>query len=128
MPTSYYFLQHAERGPTGKGVRFRSQVKRAMENYEWPGNCRELKYFSESLLCKSNQSLIEIDDLPHHIRTHTPLSSPRRGTLLRDYLQEAEKLAIHNALAETGGNKSQAAAQLGIHRTLLYRKMRKLDL
>ena len=128
VPTSYHFLQNAERGPTGKGVRFRSTVKRAMENYDWPGNCRELRYFSESLLFKSENPMIETNDLPHHIKTSTALPVRQKGKMLRDYLQEAEKFVIQEALSETNGNKSKAADILGIHRTLLYRKLRKLNI
>jgi DNA-binding NtrC family response regulator len=40
-------------------------------------------------------------------------------------LEEIEKLAIVQALRVTGGNKSEAAERLGIHRTSLYDKMRR---
>ena len=40
-------------------------------------------------------------------------------------LEELEKLAIAQALRLTGGNKSEAAERLGIHRTSIYDKMRR---
>lgn len=128
IPMAYHFLQHAEKGPTGKGVRFRSKARRAVENYDWPGNGRELRYFSESLLYRTDESIIEYHHLPRHIKSVAELSKRRKGTTLRDYLQEAEKLAIQDALNEAAGNKTKAADILGIHRTLLYRKLKKLGL
>ena len=43
-------------------------------------------------------------------------------------MREAEKTALVQALTAAGNNKSRAARQLGIHRTLLYRKMKKLGI
>ena len=128
IPLAYHFLQHVEKGPTGKGVRFCSRARRALESYEWPGNGRELRYFAESRLFKASHPLVEFDDLPNHIRSISDRSRHYTGTSLRDYLMAAEKCAIQEALAEAGENKSRAAGILGIHRTLLYRKMRKLGL
>ena len=128
VPLAYHFIQHAEKGPTGKGVRFRSKVRQAMENYDWPGNGRELKYFTERLLFKADKALIEYSDLPSHIKTHSELSHHEKGTSLRDYLKKAEKIAILEALADADNNKTKAADILGIHRTLLYRKMRQLGI
>ena len=128
IPLAYHFIQHAEKGPTGKGVRFRSKVRRAMENYDWPGNGRELKYFTESLLFRADKALIEYEDLPNHIKTHSELSHNDKGTSLRDYLKKAEKIAILEALADADNNKTKAADLLGIHRTLLYRKMKQLGI
>ena len=128
VPMAYHFLQHAERGPIGKGVRFRAKVKQIIENYEWPGNGRELRYFSESLLFRSDQTMIDVADLPHHIRSSPTVIPPQKGRRLRDYLRDAERLAIREALAEAGENRSKAADILGIHRTLLYRKMKKLGM
>ncbi len=128
IPLAYHFLQHAEKGPTGKGVRFRSRVKRALESYDWPGNGRELRYFSEGRQFRSSHPLVEFDDLPNHIKMVSDRSRRYTGTSLRDYLMAAEKHAIQEALAEAGENKSRAAGILGIHRTLLYRKMRRLGL
>jgi transcriptional regulator with PAS, ATPase and Fis domain len=128
VPLAYHFIHHAEKGPTGKGVRFRSKVRQAMENYDWPGNGRELKYFTESLLFRTEKALIDYSDLPNHIKTHSGLSHHEKGTSLRDYLKEAEKIAILEALSAADNNKTRAADLLGIHRTLLYRKMKQLDI
>ena len=105
VPTTYHFLQNNKRGPTGKGVRFRTNVKQAIENYEWPGNYHELRCFPESLPFKTDQSLIELDDLPNHIKTATTIIPRQEGRLLRDYLREAQKFAFPKALAETDENK-----------------------
>ena len=49
-------------------------------------------------------------------------------TPIREVQAEAERAAILNALAQTGNNKAQAALLLGIHRTLLYKKMKRYDI
>ena len=45
--------------------------------------------------------------------------------MIRDVQADAEKEAINTALAQTGSNKTEAARLLGIHRTHLYKKMKK---
>lgn len=69
-----------------------------------------------------------LEEKPNHIKSITELFRQYKGTPLRDYLMEAEKYAIQEALIEAKDNKSRAANILGIHRTLLYRKMHKLGL
>ncbi len=128
VPLAYHFIQHAEKGPTGKGVRFRSKVKQAMEKYDWPGNGRELRYFTESLLFRTDKALIDYSDLPNHIKALSEHSHHKKGTSLRNHLKKAEKIAIQQALVEADYNKTKAADILGIHRTLLYRKMKVLGL
>ncbi len=100
VPLAYHLIQHAENGPTGKRVRFRSKVKQAMENYDWPGNGKELRYFTESLLFRTNKALIDYSDLPKHIKKNSELSHHDKGTSLCDYFKKAEKNAIQEALAE----------------------------
>jgi len=128
IPLAYHFIQHAAKGPTGKSVRFRSSVRQALENYDWPGNGRELRYLIESVRYRISESLIGYEDLPDHIKSFPGVSEFSDATYLRDFIREAERFAIRKALAEAGDNKSRAAEILGIHRTLLYRKMKQLGL
>ena len=128
IPLAYHFLQHGAKGPTGKSVRFGSRVKKALESYDWPGNGRELRYLTETLRFRASASLIGYEDLPDHIKSFPGVSEFSNETSLRDFIREAEKFAIRKALAEAGDNKSRAAEILGIHRTLLYRKMKHLGL
>ncbi len=97
IPLAYHFLQQAEKGPTGKGVRFRSRVKRALESYDWPGNGRELRYFSSrAVLFRSSHrhlwlSLMICRSISKRFLI---VSGSVRGHRFVIYLMEAEKYAI----------------------------------
>jgi two-component system response regulator HydG len=91
-------------------------------SYSWPGNVRELENAIERAVVLGQGDGSRAQDLPRRSTaapTTSIRSSPRTLTL-----EEMEKLAIVQALRLTGGNKSEAAERLGIHRTSLYDKMR----
>ena len=96
-------------------------------NYEWPGNVRELRNVIESavVLCKSN--VIDIDDLPPHIRT-----DDNEGKSLKIELpcsmKEIEKKAIMSTLKMTNGNKSKAAEILELNRKTLHNKIAEYEI
>ncbi len=94
--------------------------------YNYPGNVRELENIIERAVVICRGSVISMADLPFT----SPLaqkSSDRNGTL-HEALESLEREMISKALAETGGNQSQAAQILGIgERTLRYR-LKKLHL
>ncbi len=96
--------------------------------YAWPGNVRELQNAIERAINVVEGSIIQLKDLPLYLQD---LQGRRGNTLLQPLaleMAEAERKAILKALETTGGNKSNAAEILGIHRTNLYRKMEKYGL
>src|SRR5215470_12869775 len=82
-------------------------------NYAWPGNVRELE----------TGDRLRAADLPPQVHHRGDDQHPLVPAHLT--LEEMEKLAIVQALRLTGGNKSEAAERLGIHRTSIYDKMRR---
>ena len=103
---------------------------KALVDYHWPGNIRELKNFIARGVILSKQSKIGITDLPDICSTnsHCPddiqetrplLCVPEEGIKLQDM----EKKLIRSTLENCDGNKSQAAQQLGISRKTLYEKI-----
>jgi len=88
---------------------------------DWPGDLAELVDTVISLVRRVPASVIQRRHLPERVQ-HTP---PRRHVTL---MEEAERGAILKALAAAEGNKSEAAALLGIGRTTLYRRLRQLGL
>lgn len=94
-----------------------------LENYLWPGNVRELQNAMERAAVLSMGDTIGPDDLPAEIRAGTGLAIvnyqlPAEGVKL----ENLEKALIIQALERTAGNKTRAAALLGISRhTMLYR-------
>jgi len=99
--------------------------------YEWPGNVRELENILERSinLMDEDESLITLDSLPPGLRKINKVKDQKRlGDNLSGLLEDTEKEAIIKALDSTGGNKSEAAKNLGIHRSGFYQKMRKYDI
>lgn len=96
---------------------------RLLENYYWPGNVRELINTIERAAILSRNQVIAPDDLPAELKAGTlpaagAFELPPEGV----DLQSVEKQLIEQALTRTSGNRTKAAALLGISRhTLLYR-------
>ena len=93
----------------------------ALVKYSWPGNITELADTMTALVAQVSTSVIEARHLPKQLRQ----APPRRQLSL---IEAAEREAIIKALDASGGNKSEAAALLGIGRTTLYRRLRQLGL
>ena len=92
--------------------------------HSWPGNVRELENLVERALLLNSGGRIGLADLPESI---APVGETPGGTI-RTARMEAERQTILAALAENGSNRTAAAAELGIHKTTLYRRMRALGI
>ena len=96
----------------------------ALRNYDWPGNVRELEHLVE-------RAVIMADDvvLPNPL---PPAPEPLRRTVpTPPTLRESERALIMNALESTGwvvGGAQGAAARLGLHRTTLINRMKRLGI
>src|SRR6185503_4408109 len=95
-------------------------------SYSWPGNVRELENAIERAVVLGQGERVRAQDLPTQVHRRSDDQHPLVPAHLT--LEEMEKLAIVQALRLTGGNKSEAAERLGIHRTSLYDKMRRYGL
>ncbi len=111
-----------------QGRRIERVSERAMATllaYDYPGNVRELENAIEHAFVVCGDTTIRRDDLPAHLRGDNDLSTPLRGPAARGPLESAEAAAIRDALERNGGNRQRAAADLGISRSTLWRKMRR---
>jgi len=98
-------------------------VERLM-SYSWPGNIRELQNAVQRafILCRGNR--IERTDLPANVGgTQAADLSANDALSRRLTLGQLEQEYIRSVLASVAGNKSEAAAILGIDRKTLYRKL-----
>ena len=109
----------------------------ALEQYNWPGNIRELENIIERAVILDTDNIIDCDDFPSLITTSVPLDekaaaskdlSSAMADCLKDALKEPEKVYIMRIMEETGWNKRKAAERLGINRTTLYNKLKKLNI
>ena len=103
----------------------------ALKQYAWPGNVRELRNVLERVMIVSKDNVIHVEDLAVMIRNHgieNPLPSAvsPNGTL-RQKMEDAEKRIILETLRHTKGNKLKAAKLLGVHRSSLYERLKRLD-
>ncbi len=115
--------EEGQRGATD----FNREAETILQNHSWPGNVRELNNVIERIMATSEDTVVTPADLPFYLhQIHN--NSPGEQSLLKEVVAKAEKTAIHDALKMTAYNKAQAAAILGIHRTLLYKKMQKYGL
>src|SRR6266508_2281593 len=97
-------------------------------DYSWPGNVRELQNAIEYAVVLARQGLIDVKELPTEIQLPTALQQAELGALPRSGVQtldDVERNAILQALAECRGNKKKAAELLGIQRPTLYNKMKR---
>ena len=98
----------------------------ALLKYHWPGNVRELRNVLEraAILCEGGLITAEHFSL----NREPPSSASQAGASTTTDLNVVEREMIAKTLANCKGNKSKAAAQLGISRTQLYVRLRKYQL
>ncbi|MEI9939803.1 MAG: sigma-54 dependent transcriptional regulator [Pseudomonadota bacterium] len=118
-----YFLNNLSNASSAGTPRVLGEsAKLALLAYSWPGNVRELENGMRAAVAMSPSKTLEASDLPLRVRE----SQQARGTdSTRVDLDALERSHIERVLRETGGNRSEAARQLGIDRVTLYRKMKR---
>ena len=93
-----------------------------MKDFTWPGNIRQLQHLVERL------TILAVNDRIDAEAVQDAISAMERGAAAGETLAETEADQIRRVLAATGGNKSRAAAILGIERKTLYRKLERMKL
>jgi DNA-binding NtrC family response regulator len=125
LPLARFFLDRQARA-SGRELRWSPQAEKILLDHDWPGNVRELSNAIEraSILGRSEEVLPE-DLLLDRRVADTPSGS--EGTL-QESVDRAVAERIRSALASSAGRKAEAAAELGIERTTLFRWMKRLGL
>jgi len=129
-----HFLDRVGRDlvPPRMGVSFSQEAMRRLMAYDWPGNVRQLENTIERALTLSGgRTQIDVDMLPTEIQSTgfavspTPVL-PEHGIDLDEYVACLERDLIGQSLERSGGNKRQAAALLGLKRTTLVEKLKRV--
>ncbi|MCO5045022.1 MAG: sigma-54 dependent transcriptional regulator [Kiritimatiellae bacterium] len=101
------------------------EAMQALGGYEWPGNVRELRNMVERMVVLARGEKLTLRDVPLHVRGELDAAPARGGALS---LEANEKQMIVRALKASGGNVTKAAAELGISRRTLHRKLNEYGL
>lgn len=102
-----------------------------LENYDWPGNIRELENCIERAFnYHSGNGLLSVEDirLPGMEDSLTSGKTEVRLPTLKEVRAQAETLAIRRTMELCQGNKAEAARVLGVDRSILYEKLRRYGL
>jgi two-component system response regulator HydG len=101
-----------------RDVKLMDSGVKALQDYTWPGNVRQLQHVIERLTILADR--VDSDTV------HDALTAMESREKPVDTLADAEEDQIRRVLAATGGNKSKAAQILGIERKTLYRKLERM--
>jgi len=103
------------------------QVLNMLMEYEFPGNVRELENIIEHAFVLCHGSQIEVEHLPKEFVKK--FKDERKSiSIAKDRLKEAEISVIIDVLKKHGGNRSKAAEELGIDKSTLWRKIKRLNI
>ena len=118
IPMLAQFFARKYNGRYNRDVKLMDSGIRALQDYTWPGNVRQLQHLIERMTILANRI-----DGEAVLDALTAMESRERPV---ETLADAEQDQIRRVLAATGGNKSKAAQILGIERKTLYRKLERM--
>lgn len=126
LELSEYFLEKLNKEyRTSK--RLSKEIKKNFYNYSWPGNIRELDNAIKCSYVTSEENIIENYDLPSKTSNKLRIKKLDFKNIknLRENVEEYEKNVIYEILKRNKFSCVDAARELGIHRSLLYKKIKK---
>ena len=123
-----HFLQEVCKD-SGKAIRgLTDDAMAALQRYRWPGNVRELQNVMERAVLLGKEAVIGVDDLPPALTAGAVAVEPIAGRSLKQALESPERQIIREVLESNNWNRNLTAESLGINRTTLYKKMKRLGL
>ena len=136
FPLADYFQNNLlHRTPDYQIKKFSDQARQALEQYEWPGNIRELENMVERISVLVEEIDIQVQDLPECIINNSSHStSPsvssifNKGIGFNEAVDLYQRSLISHALNESGWVKARAAQMLKMNRTTLVEKLKKMNI
>jgi DNA-binding NtrC family response regulator len=127
-PLAQAFLLELSTKYRRPGLSFSSEASAALLSHSWPGNVRELRHAVERAVLMASGDQVTADDLVlRRRRCDATAAAPAPGVEELS-LEQMERLMIERALARHEGNVAEAAKQLGLSRSALYRRLQRLGL
>jgi DNA-binding NtrC family response regulator len=116
-----------------------ARAMKALEDYDWPGNVRQLRNVIEKMVILCAGEKLTLEDIPVEIAGGSatqPVATPTTGapiaaepsTSATVNLKDNEKMQILATLEKCGNNKSRTAEILGISRRTLHRKLKEWNI
>lgn len=107
-----------------------SSAMSVLQQYAWPGNVRELQNIIERAVLLGRNRSIQVNDLPPQMTQGAQVSTTNSVTTqtLKEALEGPERQIILQSLKQHHWNRNATADALGINRTTLYKKMKRLGL
>ena len=119
-----FFLNKANKQLGKSVIGFSKNVLTIFQNYQWPGNLRELSNVIKRATLLTKSEIIDVEVLPGELTPVKKNNAPSN----KFSTKENEKALIISALEEAGNNKTQAAKLLNVTRKTLYNKMKEYEL
>jgi two-component system response regulator HydG len=120
-----HFIKEFNQKHGKKIIGMAEPLRRALGNYTWPGNVRQLRNLVESMVVQDQDGTLGVDDLEETDRAElfamTAPASSGADQLVGRPLTEIERFYTEKALEITNGNREEAARRLGIGERTLYR-------
>jgi DNA-binding NtrC family response regulator len=122
VPLLARFFANKYNARYNRNVRLMESGNKALQEYTWPGNVRQMQHLIERLTILAPNDRIDAESV------NDALAAMESREATSETLEDAEREQIRKVLAATGGNKSRAAQILGIERKTLYRKLERMKL
>lgn len=130
VPLARHFLKKFNEEYNKQVISIHPQAQALLTNYNWPGNVRELRNIMEKMIIFSEKEEIGVDQVVNALEAHPDQTGelPVQIRPLRDVQQDFEKKYILMTLNKFHWKIGETANALGIDRSNLFRKMRKLGI
>jgi DNA-binding NtrC family response regulator len=124
-----HFLKRVCEDSSKKVLGFTDDAMQALQRYRWPGNVREMQNVIERAVLLGKGPVIGVEDLPGNVSSGGNVNvEPLGNRNLKQVLEGPERQIILEVLETNNWNRQVTAEVLGINRTTLYKKMKRLGL
>ncbi|MFM8580384.1 MAG: sigma 54-interacting transcriptional regulator, partial [Planctomycetaceae bacterium] len=128
LPLAEFFLARFARQMGRPGLVLSPAARDRLTAHAWPGNVRELRNLMERVACLAATPKVRPEDLSFAISPERDSTLDAGEPGLAEATSQFQAGYIRRTIARVGGNMSEAARLLELHRSNLYRKMRQLGM